>query len=228
MSEGRRRRLQHLCATTRKPDMSAPIECVVYTRDSHPVNHCSFRSQGGPWPDHCVVGTQGWEYHPRLTIVRDAVHLNKAMEVDRDSFSAFEETGLAQQLRHRNVRRCLVAGLATEYCVKATVLDALREGFDTWLVTDAIAAVNANAGDEERAILEMRGAGACLADSGRLSTIVGHHHRTTALLVVDAQNDFCPGGSLPVAEALRIFDPIELLCRLSQKPTLLSRMTGGH
>lgn len=207
--------------------MKAPVACVVYTRDSHPVNHCSFQSQGGPWPAHCVVGTKGWEYPPGLTIVRDALHVNKAMEVDKDAYSAFEETGLANQLRSRHVRRCLVTGLATDYCVKATVLDALREGFDTWLVTDAVAAVNATPGDEERAILEMRSAGACLVDSGRLTTIIRHHPRVTALLVVDVQNDFCPGGALPVADAPRILGPIEQICRETTNPSLLSRIKGG-
>lgn len=133
--------------------------------------------------------------------------IDKGTHAERDAYSGFDGTDMLDRLRSRRVRRCVATGLATDYCVKATVLDALKAGFDTWLLTDAIAGVNVAAGDEERAILEMRAAGAHLSDSGQIISILRAHQVRTALLVVDVQNDFCT-GTLAVPNARRIFGPI--------------------
>lgn len=183
----------------------------VYSRDRHPADHCSFIDQGGPWPPHCVDGTKGFEFAAALAIVPGAHLVDKGTERDRDAYSAFDGTRLGDWLAQRGVQRVAVAGLATDYCVRATALDAVQQGLDTWLVLDAIAGVDAAPGDCDRAILEMREAGVELVDSGRLSTIFHHHPRKSALLVVDVQNDFCAGGALAVPGAERIFAPIARL-----------------
>jgi nicotinamidase/pyrazinamidase len=160
-----------------------------------------------------VDGTDGFAFAPELPVNAGALIIDKGTRVDRDAYSGFDGTALAHELRIRRIRRCVVAGLATDYCVKATVLDALREGFETWLLTDAIAAVNVHPGDEARAVLEMRSAGAMLSDSGQIVNILRSHPEPTAFIVVDVQKDFCT-GSLAVPNASRIFGPIrELLER---------------
>lgn len=187
------------------------FDVVVYTRDYHPPDHCSFVEQGGIWPVHCVRETWGSEFHPRLPVLEGAWIIDKATHADEEAYSGFQGTGLAERLHEHKIRRCAVAGLATDYCVKQTALDAVKNGFETWLITDAIAAVELQPGDEARAVLDMRQAGVQLADSGRLHTIFEHHPSPSALIVVDVQNDFCPGGALAVARADRIFGTLEKL-----------------
>jgi len=136
---------------------------VYFTRDWHPADHCSFREQGGEWPSHCVAGTPGAAFHPRLTVPASAVIVSKAERRDAEAYSGFAGTGLAGELRKQGVDSLVVAGLATDYCVKNTVLDALREGFAVMVVREAIRAVDVNPGDGERAIDEMRAAGAVMA-----------------------------------------------------------------
>lgn len=133
---------------------------VFASRDWHPKNHCSFRSRGGIWPEHCVAGTPGAAFAENLELPPDAVVIDKATHEDADAYSAFQGTNLAAQLRERGVRRVLVGGLATDYCVLNTVRDALREGFKVVLLKDAIRAVNVNAGDGARAEREMQESGA--------------------------------------------------------------------
>ncbi len=137
---------------------------VFASRDWHPADHCSFRSRGGPWPEHCVSGTAGAAFAPGLEIPADVTIISKAMQRDADAYSAFAGTGLARLLRDRGVKRLLVGGLATDYCVLNTVRDALREGFGVLLLEDAIRAVNVEPGDGERARTEMRRAGAVPAE----------------------------------------------------------------
>lgn len=133
---------------------------VFASRDWHPRNHCSFRARGGPWPEHCVAGTPGAAFAPGLDLPRDAVVISKATTAEADAYSAFQGTDLAQRLRTLGVRRLLVGGLATDYCVLNTVLDARKKGFDVLLLADAIRAVDVKPGDGERAEREMRTAGA--------------------------------------------------------------------
>ncbi|WP_456421948.1 nicotinamidase [Thermococcus sp.] len=128
---------------------------IVATRDWHPENHISFKERGGPWPRHCVQNTPGAEFVVELPA--DVVIISKATEPDKEAYSGFEGTNLADILRERGVRRVYICGVATEYCVKATALDALKHGFEVYLLRDAVKGINPE--DEERALEEMRKAG---------------------------------------------------------------------
>lgn len=133
---------------------------IFASRDWHPARHCSFREEGGVWPVHCVAETPGAEFAPGLELPPGAVIINKATQTDVDAYSAFAGTDLAQRLHDLGIKRILVGGLATDYCVLNTVLDALKEGFEVLLLEDAIRAVNVRPGDGERAEMRMREAGA--------------------------------------------------------------------
>ncbi len=133
---------------------------VFATRDWHPPEHCSFTEQGGPWPSHCVAGSEGAAFAADLHLPADAVIISKATEPERDAYSGFQGTDLAQRLREAGVRRVFVGGLATDYCVLNTVRDALAEGFEVVLLEDAIRAVDVQPGDGEHAVKEMLDAGA--------------------------------------------------------------------
>jgi nicotinamidase/pyrazinamidase len=136
---------------------------VIATRDMHPPDHCSFREFGGEWPRHCVLGTRGCEFAPGLQLPRESWTVSKATHPQQEAYSGFDGTGLAERLREAGVRRVWVGGLATDYCVQATVLDARRHGFDVILLTDAVRAVDLARGDEDRAIQRMLDAGAVAA-----------------------------------------------------------------
>jgi nicotinamidase/pyrazinamidase len=153
-------------------EIAAPVQklarhfdTVVATRDWHPPDHASFEAEGGPWPVHCVRDTHGAELNPAM----DGVELDAMVDVGREredeGYSGFENSELAEILRERDVDRVYVCGLATDYCVRASAIDACREGFDTTVVEDAIRAVNVEPDDGERAIAEMREAGAKIAAS---------------------------------------------------------------
>ena len=135
---------------------------VVASRDRHPADHVSFAARQGPWPPHCVVGTDGAEIHPELDLTGVRI-VDKGTHVDVDAYSAFDGTGLLDALHAAGVRRAVVCGLATDYCVRATVLDALAGGLPTVVVTDAVAAVDVRPGDGDRALDELRAAGATVA-----------------------------------------------------------------
>jgi NAD+ synthetase len=137
-------------------------DVVVATRDWHPPDHGSFREQGGTWRVHCVAGTRGAELHPSVSSLPIDRVQDKGTDRDTEGYSAFDGTGLAGWLREQGVGRVEVAGIATDYCVRATALDSLREGFDTTVLTDAIAAVQLEPGDDQRALEEVRAAGGTL------------------------------------------------------------------
>ncbi len=130
------------------------------TRDWHPARHRSFKEFGGIWPVHCVQKTTGAEFHPDLRLPEDARIISKATKVKEEAYSGFQGTQLKDMLRKGKVRRIFVGGLATDYCVKNTVLDGLKAGFTTFLLMDAIKGVDVNPGDSEKAIEEMLTAGA--------------------------------------------------------------------
>lgn len=138
---------------------------VVATRDWHPPDHCSFRPQGGPWPPHCVAGSAGAGFAPGLQLPAQAIVISKATQQQSDAYSGFEGTALDQRLRQAGVGRLFIGGLATDYCVLNTVCDALRLGYQTVLLLDAIRAVDVHAGDGERAIARMLQLGALAASS---------------------------------------------------------------
>lgn len=128
---------------------------VYASRDWHPENHCSFTARAGPWPPHCVAGTRGAAFSDALALPPDAIVVSKADTADVDAYSAFNGTGLAGQLRASGVARVAVCGLATDYCVLNTVLDARANGFDVLLVPEAMRAVDVEPGDGERAFGRM-------------------------------------------------------------------------
>lgn len=127
---------------------------IIFTRDWHPPDHSSFKSQGGPWPPHCVQGTEGTKFHPDLVIPPEEEVVSKADRKD-EAYSFFQGTDLAERLHKRGIKRLLVGGLATDYCVKETVLDGLKEGFEVYHLDDASRGVNVRLGDSERALQEM-------------------------------------------------------------------------
>ena len=133
---------------------------ILATRDWHPPNHISFKPQGGPWPPHCVQNTEGAKFHPDLKLPRKTIVVSKAMNPQKENYSAFEGEELANTLQKQGITRVFVGGLATDYCVKHTVIDAHQQGFDTILLKDAVAAINTEPGDDERAINEMTQNGA--------------------------------------------------------------------
>jgi nicotinamidase/pyrazinamidase len=141
---------------------------IYVSRDWHPVRTKHFAADGGDWPPHCVQGTRGAEFHRDLVISPGAEIISKGMDPTEDAYSCFQaETGdgqtFAVHLGEGGIQRLFVGGLATDYCVKATVLDALRAGFEVVVLEDAIRAVDVKTGDGERALAEMTSAGAAMA-----------------------------------------------------------------
>jgi len=153
------------------------FDLVLATREWHPPDHGSFegvevdparwRGTDPPsiWPVHCVQGAPGADLHPALQQAKVDVVIDKGQDPNSQGYSGFQDTNLADLLRERGVDRLYVGGLATDYCVKNTVLDARSLGFDVILIGDAIAGVEVNPGDSERAIGQLTEAGAALADS---------------------------------------------------------------
>jgi nicotinamidase/pyrazinamidase len=138
---------------------------IFATRDWHPEKTNHFKIYGGIWPVHCVQGTRGAEFHAGLELGKDIVVVSAGMVPDEDGYSGFQArdpsgAGLAELLQRKGVERIVVGGLATDYCVKHTVLDGLKEGFKVLLLADAIRAVNLKPHDGELAIAEMVRAGA--------------------------------------------------------------------
>ena len=142
---------------------SGDHDLVVATRDWHPADHGSFTEQGGTWPVHCVQGTEGAELHPSLDRGAIDMVVDKGQDRDTEGYSGFDGTRLAELLRERGVDRVTVVGLATDYCVKQTALEALQEGFTVIVDTRAVRGVEVEPGDSERALAELRAAGANLA-----------------------------------------------------------------
>jgi len=128
---------------------------IVFTKDWHPDTHGSFQKNDGLWPVHCVAGTPGAELMPPLAPEEGDVIIQKGMDVEGAGYSGFEGTGLNRRLRELGVDTVAVTGIATEYCVRATALDAVKARFDTALLTDLIRPVRA---DETPKILSELGA----------------------------------------------------------------------
>lgn len=146
---------------------------VISTQDWHPANHISFEAQGGRWPPHCLQGSHGAELHPALNTQTIAHYFRKASLPTKDDYSEFQgqdEQGrsLDQVLKSYDVRRIFVVGLATDYCVLATVLEGLKLGFEVYAVTDAMRAVNVEPEDGIKALRQMSAAGAVLVTSNEI------------------------------------------------------------
>ena len=136
---------------------------VFASRDWHPPDHLSFAARGGFWPPHCVQDTPGAAFHPDLELPDDAVVVTKADQSEREAYSAFDSGELADELLAAGIQRLWVGGLATDYCVKASVLDATElPGLEVRVITNAIRAVDAAPGDGEAALEAMQAAGAIL------------------------------------------------------------------
>jgi nicotinamidase/pyrazinamidase len=135
---------------------------VFASRDWHPRNHISFKERGGPWPPHCVQDTRGAAFHQDLRLPPDAQIISKADKPDLESYSAMGGTDLLARFRRHGIKRVWIGGLAQDYCVRATALDAIREGFGVHVIVDATRAVNVDPDDGRRALEEIQQAGAVL------------------------------------------------------------------
>jgi len=144
-------------------------EPVFKTRDWHPAKTKHFAAYGGVWPVHCVQNTRGAEFHPDLIDDPRINIISKGIDESADGYSGFDGTQLAQLLREQDVEEVWVGGLATDYCVKHTVLDALHEGFRVKALADAMRAVNVNPADGTKAIEEMRSAGAEIVEQSAVA-----------------------------------------------------------
>ena len=141
---------------------------VFFTRDWHPKNHVSFKASGGPWPPHCVQNTSGARFHPSLAIPPDAEVIDKGTLQAEDAYSGFQGTDLAHKLHGLGAKQIYVTGLATDYCVKNTVLDGAAQGFETYVVADCVRGVNLKRTDSATAFRAMLSRGARQTTSGRL------------------------------------------------------------
>jgi nicotinamidase/pyrazinamidase len=138
---------------------SGRFDLVVATRDWHPADHASFVEQGGPWPPHCVQGTPGAELHASLDRSRIDDIVDVGAGQNDEGYSGFEKSNLAQILRNAEIDAVTVVGLATDYCVRATALDALREGLEVTVDREGVRGIDVNPGDSERALGEVEAAG---------------------------------------------------------------------
>ncbi|MFW6114670.1 MAG: nicotinamidase [Thermodesulfobacteriota bacterium] len=131
---------------------------IYASRDWHPVQHVSFVEQGGQWPPHCIQDTEGAMFHPDLKLPENVIKVTKGVRFDQDQNSAFDQTGLAEQLKRDGVKHLWIGGLAQDVCVLASVLDARELGFEVDVIPEATRPVTPEGGKE--AIRKMRAAGA--------------------------------------------------------------------
>lgn len=133
---------------------------IFASRDWHPSETSHFKEHGGKWPEHCIQDTEGAEFHPELRLPEDVIIISKGVSKDKDSYSAFEghsknHKSLEALLKEMGIRELYVCGVATDYCVKSSSLDALGLGLKVYLLMDAIKGVDVNPGDSQRALDEM-------------------------------------------------------------------------
>ncbi len=133
---------------------------IFASRDWHPPNHISFKAQGGPWPPHCIQQSESAKFHPDLKLPENTVVLSKATDPNKESYSVFGAENFAQELKSKGVKRLFIGGLATDYCVVNTVLDARKLGFEAVVLMDATLGINAKPGDVDRAVENMAKSGA--------------------------------------------------------------------
>lgn len=135
---------------------------IFASRDWHPAGHVSFKERGGPWPPHCVQGTAGAAFRSDLRLPENVQIVSKGSDLDKDSYSAFGGTDLRQRLRESAIRRLWIGGLAQDYCVRETALDAIQEGLEVRVIVEGTRAVNVHPDDGKRALNDMRRAGVVL------------------------------------------------------------------
>jgi nicotinamidase/pyrazinamidase len=143
---------------------------IYASRDWHPPTTTHFLEQGGRWPPHCIEDTSGAAFHADLALPPEAIVISKGDRTDREGYSAFdghtaEGCSLADDLRGRGIGELFVGGIATDYCVKESVMDALKQGFRVTVLADAVTGIDVKPGDAQRALDVMRGAGAQIATS---------------------------------------------------------------
>ena len=138
---------------------------IVATRDWHPENHCSFKEQGGPWPSHCIQGSRGSQFHPDLKMPPGTLIVSGATNCRKEAYSGFDGTSLEDRLEDLDAQTLFVIGLATDYYVRQTVLDACKLGFRVVVLEDGVRGIDAEPGDSQKALQEMKQAGAILTNS---------------------------------------------------------------
>ena len=139
------------------------FKAIVATRDWHPKDHCSFKETGGPWPAHCIQGSSGAEFASKLILPDDVIVISKGTSREKDAYSGFEGTDLLKKLTELKIKRLYVAGIATDYCVKHTVLDGLQNDFEVFVIEDCIKGVTPATATE--AINDMKRHGAIFITS---------------------------------------------------------------
>ena len=136
---------------------------IIASRDWHPTNNSSFKEQGGPWDPHCVQNTHGASFHKEVKFPENTIVVSKGFEIEHpySAFDAKSENGYGQSLpdilKQHNIQRVIIAGLALDYCVKASCLDAIKQGFETLVVLDATRAITAEDGQETVRVLKSFG-----------------------------------------------------------------------
>ncbi len=135
---------------------------IFATRDWHPLNHMSFKTAGGPWPIHCVQNSEGAKFHNDLKLPPDVIVISKATNPQHEAYSSFDGTNLAEDLRKNGISRIFMGGLATDYCIRYSVLDGLAAGFKMIVLSDAIRGINVKPNDSEKAIREIQQKGASI------------------------------------------------------------------
>jgi nicotinamidase/pyrazinamidase len=141
---------------------------VVFSRDWHPENHCSFKEHNGIWPPHCVQNSSGAAFHPDLIVPPEAIVVSKGTNPKEEAYSAFGGTDLHVTLNEAGARRIFLCGLATDYCVKASAMDALKLGFEAYVIVDAVRGVDVSHGDSAKALEEIEAQGGKLINSKEL------------------------------------------------------------
>lgn len=146
---------------------------VIFTRDWHPPDHCSFQVKGGPWPVHCVRGTDDAAFSSRIHIPANPSVISKAVDPDKEQYSAYfghDEAGrtMAENLRSLKTQRIFIGGVATEYCVFNTVVDMLKDGYNVYVLEDGVKPVEVNPGDGQNALDQMERRGARLVTTMQL------------------------------------------------------------
>ena len=139
---------------------------IYYIMDWHPPNHCSFKINGGIWPVHCVQESTGASFHPDLKIAANACIIQKGTDPIKEAYSSFEQTELHANLQKDGIHTLYIAGLATDYCVKNTVIDACHHGYKVIVLLDAVKGVEVNIGDSARALKMMKDVGATFMTRG--------------------------------------------------------------
>jgi nicotinamidase/pyrazinamidase len=142
---------------------------IVATRDWHPPDHCSFKAGGGPWPVHCVKNTAGARFHPELDLPATAKVVSKGSNSKLEAYSGFQNKDLMEFFKIKGIQTVWVGGLATDYCVKNTVLDAVRNGLNAVYLEDACRGVEVRSGDSLRAVEEMLRSGATKSNLGEVA-----------------------------------------------------------